>query len=296
MAIILTDDQHYSDIADAIRDKNNTDNTYTPAEMAPAILEIPTGSGVDVSDTTAVAGDVASGKYFYTADGVKTAGTYIPLVYIDRVHDQTWKLSETAYNGWTPSTTAKAIITGAATQKTFVATDIATHPYYIRSLMEVNCVYPDGTSHAKGELLKVVGANWYTVNRRSSNLTNTQSETLNTGIATALNNVWCLLYYSSATAQTFTWSQSYGFYQANVAPTFSSATAASPTITVKYPTVNARVSATYFASAFATAIDQEESTIRIVTDVWRAVDGFEINSSYKAIAHAWNYGLNSHDL
>jgi len=29
----------------------------------------------DVSDTTAVAGDVAVGKYFYTADGTKTEGT-----------------------------------------------------------------------------------------------------------------------------------------------------------------------------------------------------------------------------
>ena len=29
----------------------------------------------DVSDTTAVAGDVAAGKYFYIADGTKTEGT-----------------------------------------------------------------------------------------------------------------------------------------------------------------------------------------------------------------------------
>ena len=34
-----------------------------------------TASYVDVTDTTATAADVASGKYFYTAAGVKTAGT-----------------------------------------------------------------------------------------------------------------------------------------------------------------------------------------------------------------------------
>ena len=36
---------------------------------------IRTITAVDISDTTAVASDVASGKYFYTAQGVKTAGT-----------------------------------------------------------------------------------------------------------------------------------------------------------------------------------------------------------------------------
>ena len=34
-----------------------------------------TATFTDVTDTTATAGDVASGKYFYTAAGVKTAGT-----------------------------------------------------------------------------------------------------------------------------------------------------------------------------------------------------------------------------
>lgn len=45
----------------------------------PAVTLPKTGGGTasftDVTDTTAVASDVASGKYFYTAAGVKTEGT-----------------------------------------------------------------------------------------------------------------------------------------------------------------------------------------------------------------------------
>ena len=45
----------------------------------PAVRLPKTGGGTadftDVSDTTAAAADVASGKYFYTAAGVRTAGT-----------------------------------------------------------------------------------------------------------------------------------------------------------------------------------------------------------------------------
>lgn len=45
MAIVTTDNQHYSAIANAIRAKNGLTTTYLPSEMAAAITAIPTGSG-----------------------------------------------------------------------------------------------------------------------------------------------------------------------------------------------------------------------------------------------------------
>jgi len=43
MANKITDTQYYQDIADAIREKNKSSDTYTPADMGPAIKAIPSG-------------------------------------------------------------------------------------------------------------------------------------------------------------------------------------------------------------------------------------------------------------
>lgn len=48
MAKVITDNQHYSAIAEAIRTKNETDTLYKPSEMAAAILEIQ-GGGADLN-------------------------------------------------------------------------------------------------------------------------------------------------------------------------------------------------------------------------------------------------------
>ena len=44
MAKVITDNQHYADIAVAIRTKNKTETLYKPSEMAPAILAIQGGT------------------------------------------------------------------------------------------------------------------------------------------------------------------------------------------------------------------------------------------------------------
>ena len=45
MAKVLTDSQHYTDIADAIREKNGESTQYKPSEMASAIQGIQSGGG-----------------------------------------------------------------------------------------------------------------------------------------------------------------------------------------------------------------------------------------------------------
>ena len=43
MSLVSTDNQYYSDIADAIRAKLNSQSTYKPRQMADAVLSIVTG-------------------------------------------------------------------------------------------------------------------------------------------------------------------------------------------------------------------------------------------------------------
>lgn len=50
MAKVLVSDQYLTNIANAIRAKNGTNNTYTPAQMATAINAIPSGGGTIINN------------------------------------------------------------------------------------------------------------------------------------------------------------------------------------------------------------------------------------------------------
>ena len=264
----------------------------------PAIILPKTGGGssgfYDVSDTTATAADVASGKVFHLADGSAATGTASGgggssgLVWLKSLTKQTIALSDTDYATWTPSTTATAIL-ASASAGTFEATDVADNDYFTRTRMYLNVVYPAATSTGKGKLVKMVGENWYCISRRASNRANLISGTRNANVGEAVTNYWILEYYNSGWVVTY--SQSYGIYPVNAAPTLSSTSAASPTVTFNRPTINARTSATYFSATYAISLDQDETTITFVFDVYRADATYRRREINLSLIDMFNNGL-----
>ena len=63
MSKAIIDEQSLTDIADAIRAKNGSADTYTPSEMATAITDLPSGGGVTIqTETFTPVADVTGGS------------------------------------------------------------------------------------------------------------------------------------------------------------------------------------------------------------------------------------------
>lgn len=191
----------------------------------------------------------------------------------------TKKLSETLFASWTPSTTAKDILT-AQKLGTFVAADFANYEYYILW----DCTIPivtDASATKKALPLLAVSSQVQSIYKRPSTWANIEAENFNSGVCSSLATGTFLRYYGTTTGtMTYTWATSYGFYFTLTAATFSSATAASPTITVKTPKVTARCSTTYMSTANAALIDQDETVISIGAKVYRAKSKSVFHGNY----------------
>ena len=192
-------------------------------------------------------------------------------------------LDNTLLNGWTPSTTAKAIVSSVTVSDAkFTASNVDEWAYYIFWECGVDIAY---TGSPTQKALPTFARALYIQNlvKRPSSYVNIQAGNCNATTNQAALSYSFLRYYGTTTGSiTYTWSASYGLYFGATAPTISDTTAVSPTITPKTPTLNARTSTTYMSATSCNAIDQANSKWWIKgTKIYRARRDVFFDGVYK---------------
>lgn len=185
---------------------------------------------------------------------------------LSNTYSTSFKLSDTTFPSWTPSTTAKAI-KSAVNAFTFSA-DMENYEYVIRWKCQFDAAYNDGATK-KVQVYREDVVLWQTLCRRPNSLATVNSGSFVGNTCVTTQTVPLMIYYNSSGVQTYTYSASYGIYPSATAATFSNATGDNVTVTVKTPAYNARCSTTYFATARAAELDAANSIIKMSCDVWQ---------------------------
>ena len=260
MSLIITDDQHYSDIADAIRAGNGTNTTYKPREMADAIGEL-AGNWMGKNPEFV--------KQIYTLDTT---------------------LDQTNYATWTPSTTA-ATIKASVTLTTKETLDMSKYDYIFYWVCACDIAYDNTWTPVKGSCLKQLTVYTQGVFQRPAGVTDTENANYNcTATQQDSQSLSWLKYYSSATAISITNTTYSPCYISGInSPTFSSTSISNPVMTLKTPTLSARCNANYFTTAVAAKVDQENTTIKMNGYLYRVKRGTSVCSSiWKILVDGYN--------
>lgn len=253
------------------------ENTYEDVPF----LQVPLSGGggnamfVDTSGANAVAADIKSGKTGYV-NGSLITGNYMwdwegdELEHIQQLYQTSFALSATDYPTWTPTTTNTSI--KATENVATFSTDMLNYEYIVRWIYTFQAAYPSGTTM---KAAPVVGAqvNYQSLYKRPNNLTNVRNHTYNSNLCTSVGNVAPFQYYNSSGTLTYTYNSTYGVMAAVQLSAFSNTTSNTPTVTVKAPIINARCSTTYFSTAIAGAIDQDNSILTLKCDLFRCKTG-----------------------
>lgn len=247
-------------------------------EDVPSVQLPKTGGGTalfsDTSGTTAIPSDVRSGKKLILSDGSEGTGTLIHDWmgdYVETVNAPFYTfettLDETGYPTWTPGTSATSIL-ATVNCPTFVA-DMTEYEYMIEWLWYCQAAWPDGQTYTYC-MDKTYGTAYQGIMRRPYGLDKFAANDWNYNYCTNLYTASMYnIYWNKSGART--WSTTcYGYYMsATTAAGLSSTTSNTPTITPKRPVISARCNSSYFTTTRAAQIDQENSTIKIVGNLYR---------------------------
>lgn len=226
-------------------------------------------------------------EFFDMSDDMSWLGADATLVH--EITPITIALKDTDFNTWTPSTTAATVVASqtlsGSTQK-YVATDLLLDGGY-NYINVWNCKLPvvyTGSPTDKALPLFSCCLLIQSMFRRYSSFTNLLDGNLNNNVTAQQTLATFERYYNSSSSLTYTNAASYGFYFANVAPTISSTTAQSPTITLKTPTMSARCSTTYMSTANAALIDKENTKLTYTCKVYRVRQDSYLQGFYRYMA------------
>lgn len=185
-----------------------------------------------------------------------------------RTYDMgTTKLSDTSFNGWTPSTNAETI-QATSNLGTITSPALDEYEYVIKTVFDSNTKYVSGATLNAAVVRQIIEI-VQVIHRKPSSLTNLASDTDSYNYTITEYTAPFMEYYNTTPSHTMSWTGSYGIYPAATAPTFSSTSSLNPTITIKAPTYNARCYKSYFKEAMASAVDQDASTIKCKVYVYR---------------------------
>lgn len=241
-------DSDLTSVANAIRTKGGTNSELTfPAGFVSAVNALPQMTG-----NLAYLGKDAqqvSGEFYSKVDYLKN----------------------TLYNGWSPSSTAKAIVASVTlSDNKFTAENLDEWAYYIFWELGVDVVYTGSPTDVARPLL-ARGAIIQELIRRPGAWADIGTKTMSITANQAVYSSSLLRYYNNNGALTYTWAASYGFYGGATAPTIANTSNLTTTITPKTPTLSARTSTTYMSVANANLVDQNNSVWWIKgTNIYKA--------------------------
>ncbi len=259
-------------------------------------LQLETVNGATIAPTLSEQTIVPAGKF--TLGDIKVSAmppwNYMgdEAEFVEEIYPKTEiKLKDTLFNGWTPSTTAKTIVSSSTLSGKAFTGDFSQYEYLLRWRWSVDVAYKSGAT-LKVQIYRPCGEVWQIACKRPSSLANIGSKNFNGNACITYYTAALLAYYGSTGGLTYTWSATYGLYASVTACAFGSSTADSTIVTPKTPTWNARCSTTYMSTTRAAELDQDNTSLIMRGELWRIKKKGTVRNMLENCVDIYNDHLN----